>query len=191
MSRIGNKPVTLPEKVKVNINGNEIVVSGPLGSVKRKFDPRISVAVENNNVIVKTDSPELGAIQGTTRALINNMVRGVTAKFEKKLEIQGVGYKSQLTGKKLIMQLGYSHPVEFNIPADVDIAIDQKGLIITLQSCDREKLGFIASYIRNSKSPDPYKGKGVRYVGEYVKKKPGKAAVGAGTVAGAAGGAKK
>jgi len=191
MSRIGNMPVVLPEKVKVDIKGNDIVVSGPLGTVKRKFDPRISVAVENNNIVVKTEFPELGAIHGTTRAIINNMVRGVTAKFEKKLEIQGVGYKSQLTGKKLVMQLGYSHPVEFNIPADVDITVDQKGLIITLQSCDKEQLGFIASHIRRSKPPDPYKGKGVRYVGEYIKKKPGKSAVGVGTVAGAAGGAKK
>ena len=191
MSRIGNQPVALPDKVKVNINGNEISVTGPLGSVKRKFDTRISVAVENNNVIVKTPSVELSPIQGTTRALINNMVQGVTVKYQKKLEIQGVGYKSQLTGKKLVMQLGYSHPVEFNIPADVDIALDQKGLVITLQSCDKEKLGYISSLIRNSKTPDPYKGKGVRYQGEYIKKKPGKAAVGAGTAAGAGGGAKK
>ena len=191
MSRIGNQPVPLPEKVKVTVNGCEVAVAGPLGSVKRNFDPRMSVSVENNNVVVKIGSPELGAIQGTTRAIINNMVLGVTKKFEKKLEIQGVGYKSQMTGRKLVMQLGYSHPVEFDIPAEVDITLDAKGLAITLQSCDREKLGFIASRIRDSKSPDPYKGKGVRYAGEYIKKKPGKAAVGAGTAGAAAGGAKK
>jgi large subunit ribosomal protein L6 len=120
------------------------------------------------------------------------MVQGVIAPFEKKLEIQGVGYKSQLAGKKLTLQVGYSHPVEFNIPDGVDITTDPKGLLITLKSTDKEKLGLVASQIRQSKEPDSYKGKGVRYYGEYIKKKPGKSAIGVGAPgAGGAAPAKK
>jgi large subunit ribosomal protein L6 len=141
--------------------------------------------------MVKKKNESADVVQGTIRSIINGMVQGVLTKFEKKLEIQGVGYKAQLAGRKLTLQLGYSHPVEFEVPQDVEIAIDPKGLQIVLKSCDKERIGFFASQIRLSKSPDPYKGKGVRYAGEHIRKKPGKSAVGAGTVGGAAGGAKK
>ncbi|MBN1384944.1 MAG: 50S ribosomal protein L6 [Elusimicrobia bacterium] len=190
MSRVGNKPIPIPNNVKVNVKDNEISVSGPAGTLKRNFSPVISVTVDKNNIVVKRNSEEHKAVHGTTRAHINNMVKGVVTPFEKKLEIYGVGYKSQLAGKKLTMQLGYSHPVEFDIPQDIDIAVDPKGISITLKSADKEKLGLIASKIRRTKDPDSYKGKGIRYFGEYIKKKPGKAAIGVGA-AGAVGGAKK
>jgi len=192
MSRIGNSPIPVPSNVKIQILGNEISVAGPVGTLKRKFRPEISVKVENNAIILKRNSEDFKAIHGTTRSIINNMVSGVVTPFEKKLEIQGVGYKSQLAGKKLTLQVGYSHPVEINIPEGVDISLDPKGLQISLKSADKEKLGMVASQIRHSKDPDSYKGKGVRYSGEYIKKKPGKAAIGVGAPGAApAGGAKK
>ena len=192
MSRIGNSPIPVPSNVKIQISGNEISVAGPVGTLKRKFRPEITVKVENNSIILKRKSEDFKAIHGTTRSLINNMVTGVVTPFEKKLEIQGVGYKSQLAGKKLTLQVGYSHPVEVMIPEGVDIVIDPKGLQISLKSADKEKLGMVASQIRHSKDPDSYKGKGVRYSGEYIKKKPGKAAIGVGAPGAApAGGAKK
>ena len=192
MSRIGNSPIPVPSNVKIQISGNEISVAGPVGTLKRKFRPEITVKVENNSIILKRNSEDFKAIHGTTRSLINNMVTGVVTPFEKKLEIQGVGYKSQLAGKKLTLQVGYSHPVEVMIPEGVDIVLDPKGLQISLKSADKEKLGMVASQIRHSKDPDSYKGKGVRYSGEYIKKKPGKAAIGVGAPGAApAGGAKK
>ena len=193
MSRIGNKPVPIPSNVKVNINGNEISVAGPAGTLKRNFPHVVNFSVENNSVIVKRKSDENKAVHGTVRAIINNMVTGVAVPFEKKLEIQGVGYKAALAGKKLTIQAGYSHPIIFDIPADIDIVVDPKGLSIILKSANKEKLGLIASKIRISKGPDAYKGKGIRYAGEYIKKKPGKAAIGVGGVgaAGASAGGKK
>ncbi|MDD5687336.1 MAG: 50S ribosomal protein L6 [Elusimicrobia bacterium] len=190
MSRIGNSPIPIPNNVKVSIVGNEITITGPAGTLKRNFVPVVSVIVDNNNIIVKRSSDEYKAVHGTTRAIINGMVQGVVTPFEKKLEIQGVGYKAQLAGKKLTLQLGYSHPVEFTIPPEIDIVLDPKGLLITLKSVDKEKLGLIASKIRISKEPDAYKGKGVRYFGEYIKKKPGKAAIGVGATGGAGGAGK-
>lgn len=190
MSRIGNSPILIPNNVKVDITGNEISVTGPAGTLKRKFRPEIEVLAENNSIIVKRSSEDVKAIHGTTRSIINSMVKGVVVPFEKKLEIQGVGYKSQLTGKKLTLHLGYSHPVELNIPDGVDITLDPKGLLITLKSADKEKMGMLASQIRRSRKPDSYKGKGVRYLGEYIKKKPGKAAIGIGAP-GAVGGTVK
>jgi len=188
MSRIGNSPIPIPNNVKIDITRNEISVAGPAGTLKRKFRPEISIKTENNSIVVKRSSDDFKAIHGTTRALINNMVQGVVTPFEKKLEIQGVGYKSQLAGKKLTLLAGYSHPVEFIIPDGVNIATDPKGLQIVLKSADKEKLGMVASKIRHSKNPDSYKGKGVRYSGEYIKKKPGKSAIGIGAP-GAAGAA--
>jgi len=191
MSRIGNKPIPIPNNVKINLAGNEVSVTGPAGNLKRSFPPVVSFSIENNSLIVKRKSEEYKALHGTARAIINNMVIGVSNLFEKKLEIQGVGYKAQLTGKKLTIQAGYSHPIEFDIPADINIEVDPKGLIITLKSVDKEKLGLIASKIRLSKEPDAYKGKGIRYAGEYIKKKPGKAAIGVGGIGAAGAGAKK
>lgn len=192
MSRIGRSPIPVPNNVKINITGSEISVAGPAGTLKRAFRPEISINLENNSLIIKRSSDNFKALHGTTRSIINNMVKGVVTPFEKKLEIQGVGYKSQLAGKKLTLQVGYSHSVEFVIPEGVDIALDPKGLMITLKSADKEKLGLVASRIRHSKDPDSYKGKGVRYQGEYIKKKPGKAAIGVGAPGAApSGGGKK
>ncbi|MFH1541348.1 MAG: 50S ribosomal protein L6 [Elusimicrobiota bacterium] len=192
MSRIGNSPIPIPSSVKINIANNEILVVGPAGKLARKFHPEISIKIEDNSIILKRSSDDFKAVHGTTRAHVFNMVQGVVTPFEKKLEIQGVGYKSQLAGKKLTLQVGYSHPVEFNIPDGVDITTDPKGLLITLKSVDKEKLGMIASQIRQSKEPDSYKGKGVRYLGEHIKKKLGKSAIGVGASGAAAtGGAKK
>ncbi|MEW6557713.1 MAG: 50S ribosomal protein L6 [Elusimicrobiota bacterium] len=191
MSRIGNKPIPIPDNVKVNITGSEVSVTGPAGTLRKIFQPEISVSIENNTIVVKRESDDFTALHGTTRAIINNMVKGVVTPFEKKLEIQGIGYKAQLTGKKLTLFVGYSHPVEFNIPDNTDVAVDPKGLVITLKSADKEKLGLIASQIRQTKEPDSYKGKGIRYLGEYIKKKPGKAAIGIGATGAVGGSAKK
>jgi len=191
MGRIGNKPIILPANVKVAVKENEITITGPAGSVKKKFDPGLSIVVENNVLSVRKNTEAAEIVQGTIRSIINGMVQGTLNKFEKKLELQGVGYKAQLAGRKITLLVGYSHPVEFEVPQDVEITVDPKGLQIVLKSCDKEKIGFFASQIRMSKDPDPYKGKGVRYAGEHIRKKPGKSAVGAGTAGGAAGGAKK
>ena len=191
MSRIGNKPIPIPDKVKVSVNGKEVSISGPAGNLKRTISPFVSVSVDKGILTVKRDSDEHKAVHGTTRAILNNMVTGVVTPFEKKLEIQGIGYKAALAGKKLTLNVGYSHPVEIIIPSDMEITVDPKGVLLSLKSADREKLGLIASKIRISKDPDAYKGKGVRYAGEYIKKKPGKAAIGVGSAGAAGGGAKK
>ncbi|OQA90501.1 MAG: 50S ribosomal protein L6 [Elusimicrobia bacterium ADurb.Bin231] len=194
MSRIGDKPVVFPASVKITINNGNVTVAGPVGTVVKQFDPRVTVSVENGILTVKPVTINgSDAMQGTVRAIINNMVSGVQKKYEKKLEITGVGYKAQLAGSKLTLLLGYSHPVEFDIPKEIEAAVDPKGISITLKSPDKEKLGFFASQIRMSKSPDPYKAKGVKYAGERIAKKPGKSAIGAGGAgaAGSAGGGAK
>ncbi len=176
MSRIGKQPVALPAKVEVTI-GDRVVVKGPKGTLDRPLVEGVDVKVEDGNVIVSrhSDSKQHSANHGLMRALINNMVTGVSVGFSKKLEIIGVGYKAEVKGRDLLLNLGFSHPITFSPPEGVTVTVD-KQTIVTLSGMDRESVGQAAAVIRSFRPPDSYKGKGVRYEGEYIRLKAGKAA---------------
>src|SRR5699024_10654285 len=175
MSRIGLRPIELPEGVEVQLNGNTITVKGKNGELTRNLNPKIDVKVEDNEVVVarKNDSKESRMLHGTTRSIVNNMVEGVTNGFSKKLEIIGVGYRAQLQGKKLVLNLGLSHPVEFETPEGLEVEVPSNTEVI-IKGADKEAVGALAANIRSVRSPEPYKGKGVRYEGEFVRRKEGK-----------------
>ena len=175
MSRIGLRPIELPEGVEVQLNGNTITVKGKNGELTRNLNPKIDVKVEDNEVVVarKNDSKESRMLHGTTRSIVNNMVEGVTNGLSKKLEIIGVGYRAQLQGKKLVLNLGLSHPVEFETPEGLEVEVPSNTEVI-IKGADKEAVGALAANIRAVRSPEPYKGKGVRYEGEFVRRKEGK-----------------
>jgi large subunit ribosomal protein L6 len=179
MSRIGKKLISLPDKVSVDVKGAKVIVKGPKGTLEKSFVPTgISVKIEGKTLQVVSDSQErlARAKQGMTRALINNMVMGVTNGFTRDLEITGVGYKAELTGKdKLTLALGFSHPVVFPLPAGISAVVDPKQTKITLSGIDRELLGQTAANLRGKKPPEPYKGKGIKYAEERIRMKEGKA----------------
>ncbi len=176
MSRIGKKPVTLPKEVKAQVNDGVITVEGPKGTLMRKVSERIMVEVKDGQIIVgrSADTKLDRSLHGLNRALIANMVKGVTEGYCKELEIIGVGFKAQVQGDLLNMQLGFSHPVNFKIPADIKIE-SPKPTQIVVRGIDKEKVGLVATEIRRICPPEPYKGKGIRFLGEKVKKKVGKA----------------
>lgn len=177
MSRIGRKPITIPEKVEVELIGeNSLRVNGPLGVLERTFHPLISIRIQDHQIIIERSNDEKfsKALHGLTRVLINNMVLGVTQGFEKKLEIQGTGYRARIQGDKLVMDLGFSRPVELEIPQGLSINVEDNTKI-TVKGIDKEKVGQFAAYIRSIKPAEPYKGKGIRYLGERVRQKAGKA----------------
>ena len=179
MSRIGKKPVAIPGGVTVEVNGNNIVVKGPKGELSYAHLPEVSVTVEDNQVVVTRadDSIDDRARHGLTRQLINNMVIGVSEGYEKKLEIIGVGYKAQAKGKTVTLNLGHSHAIDYAAPEGIDIAQDEKNKqILIIKGINKEDVGQAAADIRSFRPPEPYKGKGVRYVGEHVIRKAGKAA---------------
>lgn len=179
MSRIGKKPVAIPGGVTVEVNGNNIVVKGPKGELSYAHLPEVTVTIEENQVVVtrKNDEKESRARHGLTRQLVQNMVTGVSDGFEKRLEIIGVGYKAQAKGKSVTLNLGHSHPIDFSAPEGVEINQDEQNKnILIITGIDKQKVGQTASVIRGFRPPEPYKGKGVRYVGEEVIIKPGKAA---------------
>lgn len=175
MSRIGNKPVPVPAGVTVTV-GDRIVVRGPKGQIERASVDGVSIIQEGGALKVNraSDSREHRASHGLVRALVNNMVVGVTKGFERKLEIQGVGYKAEQRGDAVVFQLGYSHPIEYRPPAGVTIAVDKSGVKVTIAGIDREAVGHVASVVRAFRSPDSYKGKGLRYEGERIRLKAGK-----------------
>ena len=176
MSRIGRMPVIIPAGVKVKIQGREITVEGSKGKLTREFHPDIKVAQEDGKLVVtrSNDNRLQRSLHGLTRSLLNNMVEGVTKGFEKNLELSGVGYRAQKAGNKLTLQIGYSHPVEFDPPKGIDIAIDGTTKI-RISGIDKELVGETAAEIRRIRIPDAYKGKGVKYAGERLRLKPGKA----------------
>lgn len=182
MSRIGKAPITIPGGVNVTVgNDNVITVKGPKGELKQPIDRDIKVEVQDGqiNVTRPTDQIRHRALHGLSRALVANMVKGVTDGYQKKLELIGVGFKAANTGNTLDLALGYSHNIIFEIPSELKVATEQlKGQnpIITLEGIDRQLIGQVAAKIRSLRKPEPYKGKGVRYVGEVVRKKAGKAA---------------
>ncbi len=176
MSRIGKKPIAIRAGVDVKINGNQISVKGPKGLLVFNHRPEVSVKLIGNEIKVeeKLKKAETSAIWGTTTRIIENMIKGVTDGFEKKLELNGVGYRMSLQGKKIMLALGFSHPIEVPIPDGLNVKIEQN--VITVEGIDKQRVGQFAAEIRRLKPVEPYKGKGFRYVGEVVRKKEGKKA---------------
>lgn len=175
MSRIGKLPVAIPAGVEVSLVENVITVKGPKGTMTRELRPEITVKIDGEQIVVTRDNDiaQNRAYHGLTRALIANMVTGVATGFERRLDIIGVGYRAQMQGTKLTLNVGKSHPVEFETPAGVEITCPAPTKIV-LAGCDKELLGVMAAKIRATRPPEPYKGKGIRYEGEYVAKKAGK-----------------
>ena len=174
MSRIGNNPITVPDGVSININGNSIEVSGQNGTHLHSFHNSIKVDLNDNLIILKRidDSAVSRSMHGTTRQIINNMIIGVSSGFIKELEIIGVGYQASVQGNRLKLQLGYSHDIFFDFPSGVKIEADRT--VITVKGSDKQLVGSVASKIRSFRKPEPYKGKGVRYKGEHIRIKQGK-----------------
>ncbi|WP_418537641.1 50S ribosomal protein L6 [Gemmiger sp.] len=179
MSRIGRKPISIPAGVDVKIDGNVVTVKGPKGTLTRAFHPNMNIAQEGNEVIVTrpNDAKENRSLHGLTRTLIHNMVVGVTEGFRKDLEIQGVGYRAAKQGSKLTLTLGFSHPVEFEDTDTIKIEL-KDALHFSITGIDKQEVGQFAAEVRGVRPPEPYKGKGIRYVGEYVIRKEGKAGKG-------------
>lgn len=178
MSRIGRLPVTIPAGVQVVVNGTEVTVKGPNGELKRAFSPSVGIAVENGQVQVTRSSDEANvrALHGTTRALINNMVTGVSTGFTKVLEIDGVGYRAEMDGKNLMVYVGYSHPVKVEPEVGISFDADAKTRQVKVMGADAERVGQVAADIRKIRPPEPYKGKGIHYLGERIRRKAGKSA---------------
>ena len=175
MSRIGKQPIAVPAGVTVTINaGNEVIVKGPKGTLTQTFDTAMNIALEENNVVVTrpNDLKRNRALHGLTRTLIANMIEGVTNGFTKVLEINGVGYRAQKQGKKLVLSLGYSHPVEMEDPEGLTSTVE--GNKITVAGIDKAAVGQFAAEIRDKRRPEPYKGKGIKYIDEVIRRKEGK-----------------
>ncbi|MGA2660585.1 MAG: 50S ribosomal protein L6 [Verrucomicrobiota bacterium] len=175
MSRIGKQPIAIPPKVKVEVAGQQVSVEGPKGKLNWQLPRRTSLKVQDGRIIVSRegDDAQAKALHGLSRALVNNMVRGVTEGFVKKLEIQGVGFKAAVQGKNVTMSLGYSHPIVFPIPEQIKVTVDENTKI-TVEGPDRQVVGQVAAELRSFYPPEPYKGKGVRYTDERVIRKEGK-----------------
>ncbi|HVW66573.1 MAG TPA: 50S ribosomal protein L6 [Candidatus Peribacteraceae bacterium] len=179
MSRIGNKLVAIPSGVTVEVKSGTVHVSGPKGELKYELLPEVTVTVDGSEAKVarKNDGKDARARHGLTRAIVANMVKGVSDGYEKQLEIIGVGYKAALKGKVLVLNLGHSHPIDFKIPEKIEIAQDEKNKnILRVRGADKQLVGQVAAQIRELRPPEPYKGKGIRYSDEYVRRKVGKAA---------------
>jgi len=181
MSRVGRMPVAVPGGVQINIEGSHVKVKGPKGELQRTFSPLIGIALENGQVTItrKSDNPAERALHGTTRAVLANMIHGVSSGFTTVLEVDGVGYRPELSGKNLMLYVGYSHPVEFPPPAGISFEVDQKARQIKVMGFDKEVVGQTASDIRKVRPPEPYHGKGIHYAGERIRRKAGKAGKGA------------
>ena len=177
MSRIGKQPIPVPAKVEVTVAGVDVTVKGPRGSLSQAFHPDITIVQEGEELLVTrpTDQRHHRALHGLTRALLNNMVVGVSEGFKKVLEIHGVGYSAQMDGANLVLKLGYSHDVIVEPPADVSFEVEDRGRTIIVDGIDKQVIGQLSAEIRGWRPPEPYKGKGVRYRGEFVRRKAGKA----------------
>lgn len=175
MSRIGKKPIPLPQGVKFEVKGNTVVVQGPKGQVQTHLPEGIKLQQQDGNIQVTRPDDQHAAVHGLARALVNNAVEGVTKGWNRELEIVGIGYRAELKGKNMVVfTLGYSHPIEYPLPTGVTVAVDAKQTRLTVSGIDRQKVGQVAAEMRALRPPDPYKQKGVRYVGERLKKKVGK-----------------
>jgi large subunit ribosomal protein L6 len=177
VSRVGRMPVAIPAGVNVEINGTSVGVKGPKGELKRSFSPMIGIKMENGEIIVtrNSDRPSERALHGTTRAVLANMIHGVSTGFERVLEIDGVGYRAEMNGKNLVLYMGYSHPVLVEPPAGISYDVDPKTRQVFVRGFDKEQVGQVAANIRNVRPPEPYHGKGLHYLGEKIRRKAGKA----------------
>ena len=177
MSRIGLMPITIPDGVEVEIDGAKVRVKGPKGELEQGFRQEIAIKEEDGAIKVTRDSdePQVRALHGLTRALLNNMVVGTSEGFEKTLEVHGVGYRAELKGPVLVLNVGFSHSVEFPPPDGIKFEVETRARTIKVQGIDKQMVGQVASDIRKVRPPEPYKGKGIRYQGEYVRRKAGKA----------------
>lgn len=177
MSRVGKKPITIPTGVTAKVDGDLIIVKGPLGELQQKLHPQVKIIINEGviNVAITNEAEKAQrALWGLFASLIRNMIIGVTTGFTKQLEINGVGFKFAVAGKRVVLNIGYSHPVEYQIPEGVNVKVDTN--IMTITGCDKQLVGETTAQIRKLKKVEPYKGKGIRYVGEYVKQKAGKTA---------------
>jgi len=176
MSRVGKMPITVPQGVDVRIEGTRVTVKGPRGELGRDLDPEMRIEQKDGQVIVSrpSEQPRHRAMHGLTRTLVANMVAGVTDGFSKTLELQGVGYRAQMQGQNLVLAIGYSHPVNVPPPPGIEFEVDGTSKII-VKGINREHVGQAAADVRKIRPPEPYKGKGIRYAGEYVRRKAGKA----------------
>ena len=180
MSRIGKKPITIPAGVDVKLNGSEVTVKGPKGELKNTFNPAMSIAIEGNEITVTrpSENKEHKSLHGLTRTLIANMVEGVLNGYKKELEVNGVGYRAAKQGKDLVLNLGFSHQVIFSEVPGISIEVPGPNQII-ISGPDKQQVGQFAAEVREKRPPEPYKGKGIKYVGEHIRRKEGKAGKGA------------
>jgi len=175
MSRIGKKPIAIPKGVTIKIDGNTVAVEGPKGKLDTPLPTGIKVEQKDGHLVAIRENDSQSAVHGLARALMNNAVEGVTKGWTKELEIVGIGYRAEMKGKSLVVfTLGYSHPIEYPLPSGIAVAVDPKQTRLTVTGIDRQKVGQVAAEMRSLRPPDPYKNKGVRYVGERLKKKVGK-----------------
>lgn len=180
MSKIGKKPIKIPEGVTVNVGGNEVTVRGPKGELRRGLPADFSIVIEGNTLQVnapETLKKNTRALWGTLRAHVANMVKGVSEGFEKKLEFEGIGYRTEVSGGELILSVGFTHPVRLKIPEGVSVSVSKNTILVS--GIDKEKVGKFAAEIRKVRPPEPYKGTGIRYVGEIIRRKAGKKLAGA------------
>lgn len=175
MSRVGKKPIEIPTGVTVTNDNNHVTVKGPKGELSRTFNKDMTIAIEENVITISrpSDAKEHRALHGTTRAILSNMVEGVSKGFERSLELIGVGYRASKQGKKLVLSVGYSHPVEIEPEEGIEVEVPANTKII-VRGTDKERVGALAANIRDVRPPEPYKGKGIRYEGEFVRRKEGK-----------------
>ncbi|NMC30069.1 MAG: 50S ribosomal protein L6 [Pelolinea sp.] len=178
MSRIGKMPITIPAGVQVDVNGSDVTVKGPKGTMQYTFSPIIEIKKEENKVVVNRSSEEknVRALHGTTRAILQNMITGVHTGFKKVLQIEGVGYRAEKTGSDVTIYVGYSHPIKVVPPAGISFDVDDKTKTITVNGYDKQTVGQVAAEIRKLRPPEPYKGKGIHYIDEHLRHKPGKSA---------------
>jgi large subunit ribosomal protein L6 len=175
MSRIGKKPIALPKGVSVKIEGNTVAVQGPKGKLDTALPMGIKMEQKDGHLVAIREDDSQAAVHGLARALVNNAVEGVTKGWTRELEIVGIGYRAEMKGKNtVVFTLGYSHPIEYPLPSGIEVALDPKQTKLTVSGIDRQKVGQVAAEIRALRPPDPYKNKGIRYVGERLKKKVGK-----------------
>ncbi len=176
MSRIGNKPITVPEGVEVKLDGMHLTVKGPKGTLEKEIHKNMTVSIDGNVITITrpNDEPENRSLHGLTRTLIHNMIEGVLNEYKKELQIVGVGYRAQLQGKKLVMNLGYSHPVEMDAPEGITFEVPNANTII-VRGIDKEVVGQTAAVVRTKRPPEVYHGKGIKYSDEHIRRKEGKA----------------
>jgi large subunit ribosomal protein L6 len=175
MSRIGKKPIPIPKDVKISIQGNVVAVQGPKGKLETPLPRGIKVEQQDGHLVAVCENDSQAAVHGLARALVNNAVEGVTKGWTRELEIVGIGYRAEMKGKSIVVfTLGYSHPIEYPLPSGIEVAVDPKQTRLTISGIDRQKVGQVAAEIRGLRPPDPYKNKGLRYLGERLKKKVGK-----------------